>query len=52
MQYRDIEIKIVRMAAPGGWKWTVAINGREREREAPRIVKLQSTLPSGISMAA
>ena len=34
MQYRDIEIKIVRMAAPGGWKWTVAINGKERERSA------------------
>jgi hypothetical protein len=30
MQYRDVEIKLVRMAAPGGWKWTVTINGKER----------------------
>ena len=34
MQYRDIEIKIVRMAAPGGWKWTVAIDGKERNGSA------------------
>jgi hypothetical protein len=30
MQYRHVEIKIVRMAAPGGWKWTVTIDGKER----------------------
>jgi hypothetical protein len=30
MQYRDVEIKIVRMGAPGGWKWTVTIDGKER----------------------
>ena len=30
MQYRDVEIKIFRMAAPGGWKWTVMIDGKER----------------------
>jgi len=34
MQYRDIEIKIVRMAAPGGWKWTVAIDGKQRDGSA------------------
>jgi hypothetical protein len=30
MQYRDVEIKIIRMGAPGGWKWTVTIDGKER----------------------
>jgi hypothetical protein len=29
MQYRDVEIRIVRMGAPGGWKWTVTIDGKE-----------------------
>jgi hypothetical protein len=38
MQYRNIEIMIARMAAPGGWKWTVSINdkqwsGHRRDRE-------------------
>jgi hypothetical protein len=35
MQYRDIEIRILRMAAPGGWKWTVAINGKEKSGICP-----------------
>jgi hypothetical protein len=30
MQYRDIEIRVVRMGAPGGWKWTVTMNGKEK----------------------
>jgi hypothetical protein len=38
LQYRNIEIRIVRMAPPGGWKWTVTINdkqwnGHRRDRE-------------------
>jgi hypothetical protein len=37
-QYRNIEIMIVPMGAPGGWKWTVTINGKQwsghrRDRE-------------------
>jgi hypothetical protein len=30
VQYQDIEIKFLRMGAPGGWKWTVTINGKEK----------------------
>jgi hypothetical protein len=30
MLYRDFEMKIVRMGAPGGWKWAVTIDGKER----------------------
>ena len=30
MQYRGIDMKIVRMGAPGGWKWTVTVDGEER----------------------
>jgi hypothetical protein len=36
MQYRGIEIKIVRMGAPGGgWKWTLTIDGKESSRIRP-----------------
>jgi hypothetical protein len=30
MQYRGIDMKILRMGAPGGWKWTVRVDGEER----------------------
>ena len=35
MQYRDIEIKIVQMGAPGGWKWTVMIDEQEKSGSCP-----------------
>jgi hypothetical protein len=35
MQYRGIDMKIVRMGAPGGWKWTVTVDGEERSGSCP-----------------
>jgi hypothetical protein len=35
MQYRDIEINIVRMSAPGGWKWTFTNDGKESSGSRP-----------------
>jgi hypothetical protein len=42
MQYRGIDMKVVRMGAPGGWKWTVMIDGKEMSgSEADREKAIQ-----------
>ena len=39
MQYRGIDMKIVRMGAPGGWKWTVTVDGEENSGNCPNRIE-------------